>query len=102
MSYTSNKAPARENPVSDRIQEAAGSQASASNQEKQIPQSSKFRNVGTASGASNQLRTQANTKGTGVVGRPSSIGLESKKRALPAVENPDGQRNRDGNAGHNS
>lgn len=61
-------------------------------------QSAKFRNVSTAPNAGtnvgNQLQVQANDKGTGVAGRPSSIGLASKDWSAPATENPSGSGNK--------
>jgi len=69
-----------------------------SNQLRTITQAAgKFRNVST-SGAKfnvgNQVRIQANNKGTGVAGRPSALGEKSKDTKLAAVENPAGKASR--------
>jgi hypothetical protein len=91
MAYMDNIAPKRENPISDRIAPAEAL-ASVSNQERTIGQSSKFREVtlSTTLNVGNQVRVQGNDKGTGVVGRPSSIGLVGKDFAGSATTDPSG------------
>lgn len=95
MAYRDKIAPKRENPVADTIMDSVPN-TDSSNQTRTVPQTSKFRSVGTPDKFNNGtlVRTQGNTKGTGVAGRPSSIGLQDRKSAKSASVNPDGARNR--------
>lgn len=100
MSYTSNKAAGRENPASDRISDEAGSTVANSNQQRfTTPASSKIRTVSVDGGkfnTGNQVRIQKSTKGLDRVGVESTVALAGRTKVSPAVENPDGQRNRPG------
>lgn len=111
MSYTSNKAAKRESPTVERGSEyaKASSKTASDKQAKSelgASQSSKFRTVTakldkgvqptyTAKAGYNEgnyVKLQANTKGTGVVGRPAGVALASKRKVFVASENPDGKR----------
>lgn len=95
--YRDNIAPKRENPASDRVG-AAPSVGSASQQQKAVDQSSKFSSPDTGVNSKyhtgNVVRVQPNDKGTGVAGRPSSIGLAGKDFTSPASSNPSGSGNK--------
>jgi hypothetical protein len=96
MGYMDNIAPKRENPASDRVGPAA-SVGSASAQQKSVDQASKFSSpdtgVNSKYNCGDVVKVQSNDKGTGVAGRPSSIGLASRDFTGPADENPSGSRN---------
>jgi hypothetical protein len=97
MAYMENVAPKRP-AVEDERPSAAAAPDKRSNQEKTQSQSAKFSTPSLTPHAgvktSNQLKTTASTKGTGVAGRPSTFGAGAKDFTKPAVENPDGKRNR--------
>lgn len=87
------------NVIGDFSAESAKAAGARSNQEKSQTQSAKFRNVPVAKGKYNEgevVRMQANTKGTGVVGRPSVLGQAGRDFTKPAVQNPDGASSRPG------
>jgi hypothetical protein len=92
--YRENIAPKR---VPDTGAMEATAPASRSNQELTAAQASKFRTVSLAPNpgynVGNLVQTATNDKGTGVVGRPSSIGLRDKDWSAPANENPSGSSN---------
>lgn len=96
MAFWENIAPKREDPSADRI-DAAPALAIKSNQERTQPQTAKFRVVSESPkpgvNVGNQLKTQANNKGTGVVGRPSSLGNKGRDFIKPATANPSGAAN---------
>lgn len=112
MSYVSNKAKKRDNPTTAKSAEyakASGETVSnkASNVERGVSQSSKYRKVTpkvnngtnptyTAKAGYNEgsvVRLQPNTKGTDVVGRPVGVGLASKRKVFAAEANPSGKSN---------
>ena len=96
MAFRDNIAPQRKNPIEDKVGVAPALEIK-SNQERTIGQASKFRTVSFAPKESqhvgNQVRVQTNNKGTGIVGRPSSIGEVVRDTTRPATENPSGTRN---------
>jgi hypothetical protein len=96
MGYMDNIAPKRENPIADRV-EVAASVGSASMQQKAVGQSTKFSTpdtgVNSKYNCGDVVRVQSNDKGTGVAGRPSSIGLSGRDFSSPATENPSGSGN---------
>lgn len=96
MAFRDNIAPQRVNPTG--IPESvAPALASASTQMRSQGQAAKFSTVSTAPNVGvstgDQLRVQGNTKGTGVVGKPSSLGNKGRDFMKPATANPSGSGN---------
>lgn len=96
MAFMENYAAKRDNPIAKESVIAPVPNTDSSPQTDTIAQSSKFRTVSVAVdkyNSGNHVRLQANTKGTGTVGKPTAVALESDASVDAATSNPDGSPN---------